>query len=185
MLAGRLLTCYAGGRCKAAESLVTNIKLWGEKGLLCLKLVKSCIYLELFFLFILWKTLFRVFENSPNRCPTISWSIFEGIKVFPLCTRNSFPTSLGSIIDRRDQTGVFDKCLFPFFCVFCISEKKPFHTERAIPFSFFFFNSCSNQIFFSLFIIYHNLQSRPLWLVKRWGNTDHQQSRLKASLLTS
>jgi hypothetical protein len=93
-------------------------------------------YLELFFLVILWKTLFRVFENSPNFCPTISSLTLKGIKIFPLCTRNSFPTSFGSIIDRRDQIRLFSKVFL--LSPLSISEKKPFQMERDMFFYIIF-----------------------------------------------
>ena len=46
---------------------------------------------------------FRVGENSPNLCPTISSFTFTLIKVLPLCTPNVKPTISGIIVESRDQ----------------------------------------------------------------------------------
>jgi hypothetical protein len=83
----------------------------------------------------------RVGENSPSLWPTMFSVTKTELKVFPLCTRNVWPTKSGVTIERRDQVliGFFapDAFILSIFSRRCDSTKGPFFNDLAINFKSF------------------------------------------------
>ena len=89
--------------------------------------------------FAVWDPCFlntRVGENSPSLCPTIFSVTKTELKIFPLCTKNVWPTKSGVTIERRDQVliGLFAPELFilSIFSKRCDSTKGPFFSDLPI-----------------------------------------------------
>src|SRR5439155_19963678 len=80
----------------------------------------------------------RVGENSPSLCPTMFSVTKTEWNVFPLCTKNVWPTKSGVTIERRDQVliGFFTPEAFSLsiFSRRCDSTKGPFFNDLAIIF---------------------------------------------------
>ena len=78
----------------------------------------------------------RVGENSPSLCPTMFSVTKTELKVFPLCTRNVWPTKSGVTIERRDQVLIGfltpDAFILSIFSRRCDSTKGPFFSDLAI-----------------------------------------------------
>lgn len=94
-----------------------------------------------YFVFFLCTAVFRVEENSPNLCPTISSLTRTGMNFWPLCTLKVNPTNLGSIVERLDHVCILMAVLDPdrlrakAFSTFLrreLSTNGPFHTERGM-----------------------------------------------------
>src|SRR5262249_41976304 len=81
----------------------------------------------------------RVGENSPSLCPTIFSVTKSELKVFPLCTKNVWPTKSGVTIERRDQVLIGfltpDAFILSIFSRRCDSTKGPFFNDLAIKFN--------------------------------------------------
>src|SRR4030095_12774968 len=80
----------------------------------------------------------RVGENSPSLWPTMFSVMKTEWNVFPLCTKNVWPTKSGVTIESRDQVliGFFAPALFilSIFSRRCDSTKGPFFNDLAINF---------------------------------------------------
>ncbi len=78
----------------------------------------------------------RVGENSPSLWPTMFSVMKTELKVFPLCTKNVWPTKSGVTIERRDQVLIafFAPAAFilSIFSRRCDSTKGPFFNDLAI-----------------------------------------------------
>src|SRR4029077_8358683 len=78
----------------------------------------------------------RVGENSPSLWPTMFSVMKTELKVFPLCTKNGWPTKSGVTIERRDQVLIafFAPAAFilSIFSKRCDSTKGPFFNDLAI-----------------------------------------------------
>ena len=78
----------------------------------------------------------RVGENSPSLWPTMFSVTKTVLKVFPLCTKNVWPTKSGVTIERRDQVliGFFapDAFILSIFSRRYDSTKGPFFNDLAI-----------------------------------------------------
>jgi len=78
----------------------------------------------------------RVGENSPSLWPTMFSVTKTELKVFPLCTRNVWPTKSGVTIERRDQVLIGfltpDVFILSIFSRRCDSTKGPFFNDLAI-----------------------------------------------------
>ena len=94
-----------------------------------------------YFVFFLCTAVFRVEENSPNLCPTISSLTRTGMNFWPLCTLKVNPTNSGSIVERLDHVCILMAVLDPdrlrakAFSTFLrreLSTNGPFHTERGM-----------------------------------------------------
>src|SRR5438309_2161056 len=81
-----------------------------------------------------WKV--RVGANSPSLCPTMFSVTKTGMNLRPLCTAKVWPTSSGTIVDRRDQVFTTFFWLARFisstFLITCRSMNGPFLMLRAI-----------------------------------------------------
>src|SRR4029450_7429920 len=80
----------------------------------------------------------RVGENSPSLWPTIFSVTKTELNVFPLCTKNVWPTKSGVTIERRDQVLIGfltpDAFILPIFPRSHRSTKGPFFNDLAINF---------------------------------------------------
>src|SRR5229473_2433852 len=78
------------------------------------------------------------------------------LKVFPLCTKNVWPTKSGVTIERRDQVliGFFALALFilSIFSRRCDSTKGPFFNDLAINFKSFVTFSKHHPFFFDFLL---------------------------------
>src|SRR5438477_1703841 len=78
----------------------------------------------------------RVGENSPSLCPTMFSVTKTLLNVFPLCTKNVWPTKSGVTIERRDQVLIAffapDEFILSIFSRRCDSTKGPFFNDLAI-----------------------------------------------------
>ena len=54
-----------------------------------------------FFFLLVCPLKFRVGENSPSLCPTVSSVAKKGMNFFPLCISNFIPTKLGVMVADR------------------------------------------------------------------------------------
>jgi len=80
----------------------------------------------------------RVGENSPSLWPTIFSVTKTELNVFPLCTKNVWPTKSGVTIERRDQVLIGfltpDAFILSIFSRRYDSTKGPFFNDLAINF---------------------------------------------------
>jgi hypothetical protein len=78
----------------------------------------------------------RVGENSPSLWPTMFSVMKTELKVFPLCTKNVWPTKSGVTMERRDQVLIAffapDAFILSIFSRRCDSTKGPFFNDLAI-----------------------------------------------------
>src|SRR5947209_6024396 len=121
------------------------------------------------FLSPVWPWKVRVGANSPSLCPTMFSVTNTGMNLRPLCTAKVWPTSSGTMVDRRDQVLTTFFWLLRFisstFFTTWRSMKGPFLTERAIV----YLTPLSRRLMMNLVV---RLLTRVLYPLVGWPQGD-------------